>query len=197
MKKIFTQPDAWTGGHYGLDIRLPNNQEKTIQDTLNEVWNHPTLEGCFLRPDLEPAAQSKEMPLVKNAQGHLYGIANLPNGERVASGCFLSDYEDDSCWFCLYLPLGALGDAYPVGGYPFVDEQEESPETWMKEVNSWLKGIAETVYQRVKFRIGVIGFEVNYFDLEKQLEKGVPDERWDGILIPNGKQLLWYPPTNY
>ena len=194
---MFTQPGTWNGGHYALDFRLPNNQENTIQESLNAIWNHPALEGCFLRSDLEPIEQPKELPLVKNTQGHLYGIADLPNGKRVACGCFLSDYGRDGCWFSLYLPLGTLDNAYPVGNYPFIDEQEESPESWMKEINPWLKGIAETVYQKVKFRIGVVGFEVDYFDLEKRFEEGIPAERWEGILIPKDEQLVWYPPTIY
>ena len=59
----------------------------------------------------------------------------------------------------------------------------------MIEVNNWLVNIARQIHPIAKFELGIIGFEVDYFEVKKQLEKGLPNERWDGLLIAKGKVL--------
>jgi hypothetical protein len=53
------------------------------------------------------------------------------------------------------------------------------------------------IYPVVKFKVALIGCELDFFDIKKKLAKGIPDERWNGILIPHHNELIWYPPTVY
>jgi hypothetical protein len=48
-------------------------------------------------------------------------------------------------WAALYFPVGALGKAYALGGYPF--DWNQTIESSFIAVNEWLKGIAEAVYK--------------------------------------------------
>lgn len=67
----------------------------------------------------------------------------------------------------------------------------------MTEINDWLVNIALQIYPTAKFELGIIGFEVDFFEIKKQLMKGIPNERWGGLLVTKENQLSWYPPTIY
>jgi hypothetical protein len=71
------------------------------------------------------------------------------------------------------------------------------PETWIKKIDTWSKDIATEVYPEIGFLVAFIGFEVEFFDLKEELEKGLPLERRYGILLPENQALRWYPPTIY
>lgn len=66
----------------------------------------------------------------------------------------------------------------------------------MMDINNWLVNIAKKIHPVAKFGLGIIGFEVVNFEVKKQLEQGVPAERWDGLLIAKGNQLEWFPPNH-
>jgi len=168
-----------------------------VKDAQVKLWNVPMLEGCFLRSDLEPTQQPKVSPLDTANEGHLYGIATFPSGKQCVCGSFWGNFEECGCWMTLYLPLGSLGTIFPVKAYPIYSKTESSPEVWLKEVNNWLKDIATDIYPQIKFNIALIGFEINSFDVKKKLTEGIPNEHWEGILIPDKNNLTWYPPTIY
>lgn len=197
MRQLFTMRDAWHGGFYELVFELPAASETAIKEALVKLWNMPALEGCYLRSDVEPVEQLKVSPKDTENEGHWYGIATFPEKKQCVCGSFWGDYEESGCWMTLYLPLGSLGAIFPVEAYPFLFKIESSPESWLKEVNNWLKDIAIAIYPQVKFNIALIGFEVDFFDLKKKLASGIPHERWEGILLPHNDKLTWHPPTFY
>lgn len=196
MRILFTDPYAWAGGFYEFTFELPQVSNSFVTEVLTKLWSLPTLDGCFPQRDVEPEKQEKCAPAKTDASGHLYGVANLPNGGQSCCGTFCTDYESSNCWITFYIPLGSLANVYPVGSYPFKAEKQ-SESVWIIEINNWLVKIAQEIYPVAKFEIGIIGFEVDTFRVKQELEKGIPDERWEGLLIPNGSDLLWFPPTIY
>ncbi len=197
MDQLFTRTDAWAGGHFELDIELPNANRSTIKNALTLLWAHPALEGCYLQSDVEPANQQKVSPANSDHEGHWHGVAKLPNTKLSCCGTYWGDYHDNGCWVGFYLPLGSLGQAYPVGAYPFLQPTELSPELWIREIDTWLEGIARYIYQQLKFKVGLTGFEVDVFDKSLWQNDAISADRWEGILKPQNNELIWYPPTIY
>lgn len=193
-RPLFTRDDAWHGGFFELLMRLPHDEPPAVETTLRNLWASPHLEGCYLRRDVEPSDQAKVSPSA-NLRGHTYGIATLPNGKLSACGSFWNDYPSEGSWLTLYLPIGFLQGVYDVGSYPVKSPATPPPEPWINKLSSWLKGIAEELFQQVPFEIAAIGFEAEYPNLKEIESGGVPEERWDGLLIKRGNELEWYPPT--
>jgi hypothetical protein len=78
--------------------------------------------------------------------------------------------------------MGALGEGYDVGGYPFVGKKESS-EHWQKPVDDWLSEVGEYVFTRARYKLGLIGFEVSGTAYANGFtEKGIPAERHIGYL---------------
>ena len=196
MKNLFTEPDAWHGGFFEFTFELPQASTFSINQVLAKLWSVPTLDGCFLKNNVEPEQQEKLSPMEIDNKGHWYGVANLPNGKQSCCGTFWMDYESAGCWITYYLPLGSLANAYHIGSYPFKAEKQ-GVSNWMIEINDCLVNIARQIYPIVKFELGIIGFDVDFFEVKKQLEKGLPNERWEGLLVAKDNQLLWFPPTIY
>jgi hypothetical protein len=84
MSQIFTAPDTWVGGLYELAIELPERSDATIAQALSTIWQIPALTGCYLSRDVEPEAQTEASPFDIPHEGHVYGIAQLPNGKNCA-----------------------------------------------------------------------------------------------------------------
>ncbi len=167
-----------------------------IDEVLLNLWAIPVLNGCFLRIDTEPDKQEKYSPGEIDHQGHMYGVASLPNGKRSCCGSYWADFENNGCWLSLYIPIGSLASAYDMGAYPF-QANEPGTSNWIVEINNWFVNIAKKIHPIAKFEIGIIGFEVDFFDVEKILATGIPSERWVGFLVVKNNQLEWFPPTRY
>ena len=197
MEYMFTNEYTWNGGLYELSFELLERSDEAIKQALAAVWQTPYLDGCYMRNDIEPHVQMRITPWEAPTDGHVYGIATLPNGQRSACGSYIADFGIDGVWVSLYLPLGALSTVYPAGAYPFGASYTPSPEPWLRAVNEWLKDIAEAAYSHAPFTIAFIGFELPYTDLKEQALVTMPAERWDGILLPQGDHIHWYPPTIY
>lgn len=197
MSQLFTLPDAWHGSFYELVFELPDASELTAKRALARLWAYPALEGCFLHAHQEPAEQPKVSPLDTEHQGHWYGVATLPNGKKCCCASFWANYPSDGSWVTFYLPLGSLGKVYPVQDYPFIGKGEASPELWLKSINVWLLTLAISLYAQVKFKLAILGHEVDFFDIKAKLADGVPTHRWEGLLLPRDDELVWHPPTTY
>ena len=197
MSDLFTKRGAWAGGFYELDLELLDQSESMMDEALTKLWTYPYLEGCFLRSDVEPANQEKVLSFTNYHQGHRYGIATHFNNKKSCCGSFGAYYHDDGLWMTFYIPLGSLANVYPVRAYPIKIKNEPSPEYWLKELNSFMAEIARFIYQEIRFRIGIIGFEIDQFDVVRNLIKGIPSERWDGLLIQRDDQVEWIPSTIY
>ena len=199
-ERFFTPDDVWHGGHYELQMDLKPPSSGQLSSALQALWSHPALDGCYLSDSVEPSEQKRVQPSERGTEDRLYGIARLPNGTRVACGtyAFVSQEEGEREQYhslVLFTPMGALSPAYPVGAYPF--GRMDAVFQWKRELDEWLHGIGNFVYERAPFVLGLVGFEIDTRISAKSLEAhGIPDERFAGILWPRGKKLEWYPPTS-
>jgi hypothetical protein len=188
MEGLFTRPDAWAGGSFELLIQLEEVDASAVRAALTAIWAHPTLEGCWLNIDTEPADQLRVSP--GDESQCLHGIATLPNRTRVACDSLVVR-DDRADWIYFGVPMGSLGHAYPVGAYPFEDGL---PTDWRLPVSEWLRAIGEHTFATVKFRLGLIGWLLaGDVDAEEFAAHGLPEERWAGYLVPTDGRLKWYP----
>lgn len=81
----------------------------------------------------------------------------------------------------------------PVGAFPFDDGRDLA---WRSTVDDWLRRLGEYLFSTVRFRVGLVGWTDGLDDgTDDLLERGVPEERWVGYLVPSGDSLTWYPPN--
>ncbi len=195
MEQIFTLPDNWTGGFYELAVVLEDPSQDNLQKALKVLWTHPALDGCYKENTKEPSHQERLDPNISQlpVEGHVYGVAHLPNSVKVACESTIIAYIDNgSTWLYFGIPMEALGHAYPVGAFPFEDG---TPLDWRVEVDAWFLGIGEKLFREGCFQIGTIGFELPEEDAEAFRKNGIPEQRWEGYLWQEGDQLKWYPPN--
>jgi hypothetical protein len=190
----FTSPDTWVGGFYGLAIEVGQRNDDRLLTALKAVWSYPDLIGGYLHDDLEPHLQEQVVPQIKHIEsGKLRGIARLPNLSNVA--CVTGQVREDSGidWLGFYVPMGALGNAYPVGGFPFAGSDREDT-TWRIPLDQWLSDIGRHVFQHVPFDLALIGHEVSGDTYAEEIvSEGIPEERWIGYMWPEHGQLQYYP----
>jgi hypothetical protein len=195
------EANSWKGGYYELLVCPLADSPEAACSTLKALWTFPSLNGCYLRRDLQPLAQTRVRPCESGTTGHLYGLATLPNTNVVVCGSYTTttDTHKENTgvwhWVVFYLPLGALADAYPLGAYPFAPLGELSK--WKPAVDSFLGDIARWINGSVPIRLGIVGFEVNVSDLSPESFglNSIPKQRNEGILWNNGADLEWYPAT--
>jgi hypothetical protein len=194
-RRVFTPDDTWNGGCFELALEVGPRSDERLRAVVNALWQCPLLAGCYL----DPAAEPWDQPLISPADrpldsGHrLLGIAALPNGARVACGSCLVREEEGPDWLDFYIPLGALGTAYPVGAYPFGSEPSRH---WRAPVESWLAQIGLYVASRSSYSLGLIGWEVSGQVYAAEVAaQGVPSERWLGYLWPSDNAGVVYHPS--
>jgi len=198
----FTAEDTWHGGHYGIEFELGAPSDDRVRVALQAIWSHPSLEGCYISRDVEPCKQVR-VDLLENAlEGHLYGIATLPNGGSAACGTYICRLQDQKGQplrdlLSFYVPLGALSKTYPVGPYPFSDVDRAA--AWRPELDRWMVNLGRRVFGEVRFPLALVGFEVDFpkVTAEAVQRDGVPAKRYDGFLQQVGDRLEWYPPTDF
>jgi hypothetical protein len=183
--RLFTADDAWKGGGYELALEVGPRSDDRLRAALMALWQHPDLEGCYLHLDREPSDQRRVAPDGVDDASHLLGVARLPHGSRVVCGsCLIREVDDGPDWLVFYLPLGSLGTAYPVGGFPFGTEADW-PGTWREEIEDWLAQIGLSVAHSAFFQLGLIGWEVSGQEYADTVaSRGVPAERFIGYLWP-------------
>jgi len=196
LMRYFTNPNAWLGGFYELAIELGPRSDERLLAALTAVWSNPNLDGVYLDDDTEPWQQTRQAITAESLQvDHLYGLARLPNGVTIASGACLIREDDGPDWLVLYLPMGALGTAYSVGGHPF-EPNSETSRPWREILDAWLARIGVAVYDRVQYRLALVGFEVSGMAYADELmQAGIPTERDMGYLWPEGDRVTFYPCT--
>jgi hypothetical protein len=191
----FTKPDTWNGGFYELSLEFSDSTEEELRAATHTLWSFPALKGYYLDNNREPDEQEpmNMSPISVEGGSHLYGLAHLPNGVQVACGsCFVRP-DEGRAWLNFYLPMGALGDAYPVGGYPFESDVKKA-ELWQRPLDNWLAEIGDYVFSLVPFQLGLIGFEVSGdVTFAEQYAKGKPQERYIGYLWPDQGNLEYFP----
>src|SRR5258708_10623800 len=137
----------WDGGFFELAIEIGPPSDDKLYSVLHTVWQHPTLEGCYLEPNLEPSAQERKAPSKSDigSSKRLLGLATMANGKRIACGTILMREDNGSDWLDFFLPLGSLSEAYAVGAYPFGDI--ESARIWQHPLDACLASIPLYVFQ--------------------------------------------------
>ena len=198
MADVFTHPNTWNGGSFEIALEFGPPSTDRLRDALVSVWRHPTLQGCYLKYSLEPSEQNRVGPEEISLDGDgivsvLLGIAELPNGQRVACCSDIVREEEGSDWLYFGVPMGALARAYPVGAFPFEDG---SPLDWREALSVWLRDIAEAVYRVIPFRLCLIGCILGVPVCAADLARsGIPQTRFEGYLWPENGGLQWYPPN--
>ncbi|HZJ46676.1 MAG TPA: hypothetical protein VFD63_23070 [Pyrinomonadaceae bacterium] len=196
MTNYFTKEGVWWGGFYELAFELGDRSDERLSAALSALWSHPSLDGCYLDREKEPSEQVRvDAGEHTSETTHLQGLVTLPNGKKIACGSVNIREESGPDWLDFYIPLAALGEAYPVGPYPF-HQTEVSSKGWQSEIDSHLVGIARLVYSALPFRLALVGWEVSGESYAIQLtQDGIPEERYEGYLWPSDGKLEWYPPN--
>src|SRR5947208_2014639 len=199
MESLFTNKDTWHGGFYELSMEMGRLSEEKLEAALEAIWIFGDLRGCYLRSDIEPQFQPQVAPDIKTlrSHNHLRGIAKLPDGKLTACGTFLLQEEAGDNWLDFYLPMGALTMANDaVGAYPF--DSNGISQTWREPLEIWLAKIGHSVFSKVPFLLGLVGFEVSGEVTADELKvTGVPAERCMGYLYPIDGKLTWFPTNQW
>ncbi len=194
----FSNPNTWFGGYYELALELGERSDERLLNPLAALWSHPSLEGCYLERDKESHEQERVVVspgLLERT--HLQGLAQLPDGRKVACGSCVIREDEGIDWLDFYLPMGALEAVYDVGGYPF-DEAGVAHKEWQIPVDGWLKEIGNHIFSTVPFRLGLVGFEVSGIAYSQQIEKdGIPSERCIAYLWNDKGKLEWHPTNTW
>lgn len=192
--RLFTRPDAWTGGSYELAVDLGPVDDARLEKALVTIWAHADVDGCYLELDREPAEQARVRPSRdRDLQACLRGIARPGTLAPVACSTVVVREDGGSDWLYFGLSLGSLGAVLPVDPFPFDDGRDLA---WRSTVDGWLRQLGEHLFSTVRFRVGLVGWTDGLDDgTDDLLERGVPEERWVGYLVPNGDSLTWYPPN--
>jgi hypothetical protein len=188
MGTIFTAADAWLGGFYEVSLELERQNDQRLASTLAAIWSHPRLEGCYLDQTCEPFEQAR-VPFTASLvdREHLYGVAQLAHERFVAAGTCVIREDGGSDWVDLYLPMGSLGQIFPVHGFPFDDLDHK---TWRTEVENWLAELASDIYGKAPFDLALVGFETCGEHRAAEIRKnGLPSKTSACLLLPENGQL--------
>ena len=192
MRGLFTGDDPWSGGFFELALQFERLTPGLQLRAQGALWGHQSLQGAYLHRNIDPSAQPRVDP--SSAAGSYYGVATTPNGIHLACASFWLGAGNEGAWLSLALPMNSLGRAYPVGAFPFNDGL---PLDWREPVMQWLRQVASTVHNVVPIDFGLVGWEPADSRLTASgiRKSGVPSARYEGLLIPEGPQLSWHPPT--
>lgn len=196
MTNFFEDADRWHGGFYELSFNLPNDQVGTVKKFLMEVWQSPDVVGPFTENNIAPDKQDSIDLADITIDGHMYGLYHFGLEGKCECGTYTANFQEEGQWVSLYFPMSALSRIFEVGAYPFIGEADPTPEPWVKQLSEQLRKFAERLFQITSFDLAILGFESDYGVLRDQILSGnIPDERWEGFLIPYDNNLIWYPPN--
>lgn len=185
--QFFTRPDAWLNGFYEIEIDLGESSDEKLAEASGRIWEHPLLSGCYLHRDREPQAQEPVNP-AEHLNSHHYGIAHLFNGADCVCGTFTATIDSGSLdgphdFLAFYLPLASLAKTFPGGRLPY------------PELDVWLVDLGRFVFERIKFDLALIGFEVVFPEMNTDQLRldGLPGLRREGYLLQVNGKLEWFP----
>jgi hypothetical protein len=184
-RRLFTPDYVWVGGEFELAMEFAPGSDERLRSAVRALWIHPDLEGCYADTHREPADQPRIEPDWHDGDTRLLGVIRVPNGERVACISGVMRLEGGSDWLVLSIPMGALGDAYRVGAYPF-GKQGERAGPWLKELETLFAEIGRHVARSVPFQLALVGHEVVFDTSAADVARdGIPADRWFGFLHPD------------
>ncbi len=172
----------------------PSGTDDHLVRALSALWRSQDITGCYLKRDREPEDQPRlEFEPSVLGLGHVHGVAVLPGGMRVACGTCLVRNDRGSDWLVFYFPMSALGTAFPVGGFPFDNDDHHR---WRAIVDTWLGDLGRYIFQHSPYRVGLVGFETSGALRAADLaESGIPQSRCMGVLVPSVDAVEWHPRT--
>ena len=198
----FVDEENWRGGYHQLAIEIGDRDDTRLSAALEVLCEERRLHGWFVDRSQEPFEQQPRPGDLHTLEeiGRLYGLADLPGGATTV--CHTSVIRDLTLevpdatswpdWLSLSVPLGALARTDPrVGGYPFGSAPSLE---WRDPIDRWLIELAIRIYERVPFRLGLVGCEVSGETTAAELTS-IPDERSIAYLAPEGDDLLVYRST--
>ncbi|MBI9051154.1 MAG: hypothetical protein JEZ00_17155 [Anaerolineaceae bacterium] len=192
-KTYFSKDEQWDGGNYELSIQLGVEDDDQIEKVLQTILSSPSIEGYYLERDKEPDEQEPvtSVPKPYETGKQAYCLALMPNEHRIVCGVSIIREEEGFDWVNIYLPMVALSEAYPVGGYPF--DKTKSSKNWQKSVDEWLAVMGKLVFANVPYSLGLIGYEVSGETDSKEIaEHGIPEVRYITYLHSTGEDLRRY-----
>ncbi|MDN3578146.1 hypothetical protein QWZ03_15370 [Chitinimonas viridis] len=185
---IFTHPEAWCGGSLDLLMYWPANTI-VFAEVQGIIWRWPRLTGPYTRNDIEPDQQAVSTATEPLAR---FGVAQLPAADtRIAFSTYTVNDEAGS-WVYAGLPIGSLGQVYPVGAYP--DNTDPGMIAWESEVHAWLTDLANHVFAYAPFERGAIG-PMSAYEVDELSRKFIPSRRWHTYLLAQHGTLAVYPPN--
>jgi hypothetical protein len=189
MSPRFARND-WLNGHYELLMWFEDPY--TFQDTVQKIWSMPQFTGVWLEQEFDPDEDPRldpqdDMVALEQLVHNFYGVAHLPNGISVPCGTTMGTFP----WIALFLPLAGLEKVYDVGRFPFGDFGRE----WQPKVDAFLADAGQEIFRATPFQVAAIDFEPDIEYMKRQIGRPVPEERKHGLLIPNGRDVVWYPAT--
>jgi hypothetical protein len=97
---------------YELAIELGKRSDERLFEALKALWRNPSLQGCYLKNDVEPNEQKQVLPSPEFLNRmHTYGLAGLPDGSSACGSCIIRE-DDGSDGLDFYLPMSALDKVY-------------------------------------------------------------------------------------
>ena len=194
---------GWTGGHYQLDMELPDGRDATVRPVLSALWGAVPVRGCFG----ESSSGAGEVPCTAEAlrgAGRLLGAVRYPPngahaGTEIACGCRIVSAGFDAAdpaVLRLYVPMAELRRAEPrIDGFPFDPRSGPASLEWRAPLDTWLAGAAAQVFAQAPFAAAAIGFEVERTPGEEAARARAGGERPHALLVPEDGGLRRFPAT--
>lgn len=188
VKTVFTELDTWSGGSVELLVAFGCLNDNDRLRAIQAVWTWPALQEPHGDRHTEPTEQVAATPGI---EGRHYGLATLPNerGQVAFSNCFVED--KNGLWLYAGVPLESLGNAYPVGAFPFGGS---GTHEWERTVYEWLFGLARHLFTAIAFDRAVIGW-LTTVEVEEIVRKAVPQVRSHAYIVAAGGKLEYHAPN--
>lgn len=114
MDDLFCNGAGFSGSFYELDIRVGVNSPDRTRTVMAAIWSMPAIDGIYLDNRVARRKQRRLKPCEVDltAEGHLYGVATMPDGKQLPCATFPMQWESKSDQVIFYLPTGGLSLMY-------------------------------------------------------------------------------------
>jgi hypothetical protein len=133
----FTPDEVWAGGNYELAVVLGSPDD--LARAFERLWAHPRIAGPYASGAVEPEEQQIVSATVEFVGSTLawprYGVATLPDGQRIACISYLSLDPEPILMFGF--PQGAVDTLYGEG-YSEADDWLLLATSWLRDICAWL-----------------------------------------------------------
>ena len=190
---LFRKRGVFFGTCFKMAIEFSRGAYTAAQAAHAALWRHELLHGPFESSEADP----RTAPVIDLLGAHrprlVHGAGLLPRKKVIP--CTTAVYEQESEGqdgpsLCMWINSGALQYVYDIDPWPIDDGREHE---WILELSEWFREIAQAVFDAVPFQGALIGCAA-CMDGMPRTPGQLPVPRWSGHLLPDGAQLLWFPP---